>query len=346
MSPHDVDQDDVQGKPALHKKLGRWLAVYESILDHPILGMPKDEPWTIRDVWQWMMFQATHRNYAYDVSGRVVHLSRGQFVLSERHLARKANWTRKKAASWLAKLARNGMIETVTTRPEGQLILDFVGPKRGPLKGPPLTIVTICNYNKYQHPPRPEGATLGATKGPPGRHYPTSTTDKIVQESHQSPMSSITKEDQSAGANATAGTDRTDVGSNVVPIRRSMMMDAPGVPFVVPAKTLQSIEALGCDPEELVDRMNEQIDKGRRIGSKSRYLITSALNEAHERDGTPIEVLKALISGNKFARQAALIAAAAQPVRAKASPENKALHERTTAHKINGAALLAALTRK
>lgn len=195
MHPDDMPQDGAEIKPFARAQ-GRWIALYVDIFDHPIVGAhipapapadPKRASWQPMVMWVWLTAQANFRPYAYDVNGKVVHLNRGQLVLSERHLGRVCNWTRKISIGWLAKLERHGMIETVTTRPDGQLALDFVGSKQGPAKGPTLTIVTICNYGKYQFPPTQQGANQGASKGPGRGHYLTRDTDTRKKKKESKP---------------------------------------------------------------------------------------------------------------------------------------------------------------
>jgi hypothetical protein len=317
------------------KGAGRWIALYVDIFSHPDVGPAKDKPWPPMIAWLWMVAEATHRPYDYDVGGRVVHLKRGQLVLSPRYLARKLNWTHKAARSFLAKLLRLRMIETEVTRATGQLALEFGESKRGTLRGTPLTIVTICNYNKYQHPPTPKGHTQGHTRGTPGAHYPTSTPNKITQESNQSPRSPITTQDQSASVVPT-GID----GTNVVQLHPTPPVELPR--YTMTESTRRAIEALDVDPEEMLDRLHEQIDKyrqtgkGKRIDSKSRYLITCAINEAHEKTGTPKEVLKEIISGNRFAKQAAMVEVAV-------GKPKKAFDPRMNAQSSNRGALAKAL---
>lgn len=346
----DVEQFAPQSKPRKPQTNSRWFAVCKDVFDHPIVGMDVQPP-AAEDrsraamfpfmIWVWMCGKAAYREHEVVVKDQYLNLARGQLVVSERYLAKKANWTRKAARLFLFRLARHGMVQLSSVQRDGQMLLDFHDPKRVPGRVPPTTIVTICNYDVYQRRLHVKGTAEGTSKGPARYQISTINNLTIRQSVSQSPRDSLTKESNQSGS---AGTDWTDEGSNVVPLRKPMPLDAPGAEFKVPAKTRQSIETLGCDPEALLDRMYEQIDKGRRIGSKARYLVKSALNEAHERDGTPIEVLKAMISGNKFAREAAIVAAAAGAPKP-ASPA-QGLIARTAAPKSSGSALLAALAKR
>lgn len=327
-----------------------WIAMCNDVIHHEVVGPKVKTPrasdpsitvWQPFAVWFWMLTETAHKPRTRVLKGYPIKLDRGQVAVSERYIAQMANWSRKSVRAFLERLQRFDMIAAAHVSRDGQMLLDFSGTKKGPSKGPTITIVTICNYDRYQTPSKPKGTIKGTSKGPARDQNLTSDNSTYNNlSSHQSPISNNPKQYQSSGA----GIDGTD-GSNVVHLaeRRGMVMDAPDNAFVLTAKTRERIEALGCDPEELIDRMHEQIDKGRRIGSKSRYLITSALNEAHERDGTPMDVLKALISGNKFARANAIIAASFG--KTEATDAQNAMRARTTAPRTNGGALLAGLKR-
>lgn len=342
--------DDFNDQPSKVKSFRstsaqQWFAVARGFFEHPIVGTKRIKgPWPHALVWLWMVSEAAFQDRRVNIKGRLIHLQRGQFVCSERHLAKNANWTRKAARGFLLRLEKDDMVSLSTATREGQYVLDLAGQKKGPGWGPDITIVTIRNYDVYQFGSHIQGTSKGTSKGPARDQIITrDTVTRDTRESSQSPVGHVSKKED-LSKNASLGTDETDAKTNVVPLRPSMVMDEPtSIPYVVPSKTKQKIEALGCDPEELVDRMHEQIDKGRRIGSKSRYLITSAINQAHERDGTPVETLHAIISGNRFARQAALASTGA----AKQEPTEaeKAMRARTTAPRTNASALLASLKR-
>lgn len=97
--------------------------------DHPLW---KDEPFSSREAWCWLIENAvfSHDGRRVEHNGLVRILSRGQLSYSIRYLAEAWGWDHSKVNRYLAKLQRNGMIETNT--------------ETG------MTIITICNYNKYQ----------------------------------------------------------------------------------------------------------------------------------------------------------------------------------------------------
>ena len=102
----------------------------------------KDEPRSEREAWLWLIENAAWKSGTRLVGkGTVVNVARGQIHLAERTLARIWGWDRKRVARFIKRLENAQMIT----------------PHTGPLG----TLITICNYDKFQG----EGATNGATKG-------------------------------------------------------------------------------------------------------------------------------------------------------------------------------------
>lgn len=88
------------------------------------------EAYSDRDAWVWMIGEAQWRDGIVNVLGVPTALKRAQFSHSIRFMAEKFKWSKDRASRFLKKLERWGMIESETAT--GQ------------------TIITICNYEKYQ----------------------------------------------------------------------------------------------------------------------------------------------------------------------------------------------------
>lgn len=164
----------------------RWFAVSREILDHEVVGASVKTPppyrrshpaWAPLAVWLWMIGEAAHQDYKRTLQAQTILLRRGQLVVSERYLADKANWGRKAAKVFLDRLAHFEMVRLSTTSPTPQqpdlfgthrLICKTPkrGPSKGPGKGPGLTVVTICNYDKYQLCTAKQGPGKGPSEGP------------------------------------------------------------------------------------------------------------------------------------------------------------------------------------
>lgn len=104
-----------------------YFAVDRAIFDHPIFA---DEPFTEREAWQWMISEAAWRPTRIRVGRVVVNLDRGQLAHSLRFMADKWQWTVARVRRFLDRIKTDTMIATQT--------------------GTGVTVITICNYNKYQ----------------------------------------------------------------------------------------------------------------------------------------------------------------------------------------------------
>lgn len=162
----------------------RWIAVSTNIFEHPIVGAGKREPWPPMAVWLWMVAQAAHKPHSLRVHGfglnATIKVRRGQLVLAQRRLAEVANWTRKQVRAFYLRLEQAGMITIDTGEARcdenGQLSLAVESADRGPREGPnKVTVLTICNYDKYQSTPEPKGPKAESARGP--RRGPESTMD-------------------------------------------------------------------------------------------------------------------------------------------------------------------------
>ncbi len=148
----------------------RWIAMDVDLVTNPIVGMaakamkPADPgrarvTWKPMEAWFWMIAEAAHREFSLQVMNTIVMLQRGQLALAERRLADKANWGRRSAINFLDRLEAHGMIQRATPiesirAQKGQLPLNLDDKKTCH----PLTIVTLCNYEKYQTAPKSKGA--------------------------------------------------------------------------------------------------------------------------------------------------------------------------------------------
>lgn len=155
----------------------RWIALSVASLDHEVVGIAADDAsWSSFQTWVWMLAQANHKEYIHEIRGQAVPLKRGQFALSERQLGRLTGWGRERARSFLKKLIRHGMIAVHDTQvvhsQNAQLELRIPWTRVGPEMAPPLKIVTLCNYNKYNRP-RTDVHTINT---PTPRHYTTLDT--------------------------------------------------------------------------------------------------------------------------------------------------------------------------
>ena len=131
-----------------------WIRVDRAIFSHPVFSDDLE-----RLAWIWMIGAAAWRPHTVRYKNRMVEIDRGQFLTTERDLANRFGWSRKRARCFLEKLKKGTMI--------------------GATKGPGGTLVTVCNYKKYQDSENVEGpdkARAGAQGGP--TEGPTDRTNK------------------------------------------------------------------------------------------------------------------------------------------------------------------------
>lgn len=107
--------------------------------DNPLFGR---EAYSRRDAWIWMIERACYTPKDIDISGKTVTLQRGQFSSSLRYMAKAWGWDEAKVRRFLSRARSENMIDAATDA--GQ------------------TIVTICNYDRYQAPERTADAPANA----------------------------------------------------------------------------------------------------------------------------------------------------------------------------------------
>jgi hypothetical protein len=104
-------------------------AVDRGIWDHPLFR--RDEL-TEREAFLWLVSEAAFKSRRVRLGSTLVQLERGQLAHSLRFMAAKWKWKEPRVRRFLARLKSDAMIDAGTDA--GQ------------------TIITICNYCKYQWP--------------------------------------------------------------------------------------------------------------------------------------------------------------------------------------------------
>lgn len=89
-----------------------------------------DEPFTQREAWCWLIENAAWKDTTVFVSGERLELKRGQLIFSQRFLAEKWKWGRQKVRTFQMRLEKCEKVTHDITHG--------------------TTILTICNYEKYQ----------------------------------------------------------------------------------------------------------------------------------------------------------------------------------------------------
>jgi hypothetical protein len=123
--------------------LRNWFAVDRGIWDYDLFD--DGEPFTRREAFLWLVSEAAWKPRAFRVAGQIINLKRGQLAHSIRYIADQWHWLKSNVHRFLECLKNGTLIETEN--------------------GTGITVITICNYNKYQSPPPDEGTPNGT---PPG----------------------------------------------------------------------------------------------------------------------------------------------------------------------------------
>lgn len=105
-----------------------WIKLDRSIKDHWLWNT--DEPFTKGQAWTDLLIHANYKDRTIHIKGQQVQLLRGQQARSELALSKVWGWSKNKVRRFLKLLKNEGMIDQQANH---------------------LTsIITICNYDKYQ----------------------------------------------------------------------------------------------------------------------------------------------------------------------------------------------------
>jgi quinol monooxygenase YgiN len=122
-------------------------AVDRGIWEHPSFA---DEPFTEREAWAWLVGEAAFKPRKKRVGNTVFDLRRGQAVMSIRFMAEAWQWHRNRVFRFLARLKTETMIDQQAGRD--------------------ATVITVCNYDKYQRVSLPDVTASGTRIGTPTGH--------------------------------------------------------------------------------------------------------------------------------------------------------------------------------
>jgi hypothetical protein len=114
-------------------------AVDRGIWEHPSFA---DEPLTEREAWAWLIGEASFKARTKRIGSVVLQLKRGQVAASLRFLANKWQWSEPRVRRFLKRLKTDAMIDAATDAG--------------------ITVINVCNYNKYQKVSLPVGAATDA----------------------------------------------------------------------------------------------------------------------------------------------------------------------------------------
>jgi len=112
-----------------------FIKLHRGWRDNPALNSPER-----RDAWLWLIENACWKPSRVRIKGDLIELERGELTFSLRYLADAWGWSKSKTDRFIAELRREGMIQTRSK----------IGTTAGHRAGQGQSIITICNYAKYQ----------------------------------------------------------------------------------------------------------------------------------------------------------------------------------------------------
>ena len=127
-----------------------WIQLHRTLQDNPIWGC---EPFTKGQAWVDLLILANHKDGYILIDGQRIDIKRGQLGWSVLNLSKRWKWSRGKTTRYLKMLSNDSQIELKTNTRN--------------------TIITICNYDKYQSRDTTDSAPRSTTHG----HHVVQHTD-------------------------------------------------------------------------------------------------------------------------------------------------------------------------
>lgn len=126
---------------------GGYYKMYRGWMDHPVFGR---EPFTRAQAWCWLIERAAWRDTIQSVGRHNVRVQRGQIAVAVRYLAEAWQWSKSSVDRFLTRLETGTMIGTQS--------------------GTQYSIISICNYEKYQADSDDGGTRVGTGSGTRAGH--------------------------------------------------------------------------------------------------------------------------------------------------------------------------------
>lgn len=136
---------------------GGYIAVARGIFDH--LLFKEERSLSRLEAWLWLVANAAWKPSGARRRHGVVHLERAQVATTVRGLAATWQWPKTTVERFLEELVAEGLV--LIARAFGTRI----GTRIGTRNSYPITLITICKYNKFQGTPKSAGAVLGQVSG-------------------------------------------------------------------------------------------------------------------------------------------------------------------------------------
>lgn len=119
-----------------------YICLDRGALDHEFFNRKEHSEF---EAWVWLLTEAAWKPRSRRLGDFMVTLKRGELVASFRHMMRVWGWSKGKVERFVARLKTETMIETHTATG--------------------ISVITICNYDKYQIRPFEVGTPSGTPAG-------------------------------------------------------------------------------------------------------------------------------------------------------------------------------------
>jgi len=130
-----------------------YVAMSRDWQDHDIFA---GDEFSRRDAWAWLIANAAWRTEAVVIGRRKVEIQRGEMTHSVRFLAEKWGWSKSAVARFLTKLQKEKMVE-IRAVTSGTVSGTVCGTETGTVQ----SVISICNYDKFQTPGKGERDSSG-----------------------------------------------------------------------------------------------------------------------------------------------------------------------------------------
>lgn len=115
----------------------------------------KPEPFTEREAFLWSIEQASFESHEQWFNGQSIAVERGEFATSLRLMADAFGWSVKRVRGFMERMRKD----------EKWAHRQAHNGAQSP------TIISVCNYDKYQRPSELQGTAKGTAKGSPGAQW-------------------------------------------------------------------------------------------------------------------------------------------------------------------------------
>ena len=121
-----------------------YAAIWRTLIDHPLFRTAK--PLSRREAWEWLILAAAWQPQGHRTKFGIINIGRGQLCVTRRELAVEWRWSKPRVDRFLQKLAAESMIMLglAQSEPKNE-------PESDQKTGYPRTLITICNYEKFQN---------------------------------------------------------------------------------------------------------------------------------------------------------------------------------------------------